>query len=278
MSLQMPNAVVAQMHELAAEMGVRLHRAGEQAGQFIKPFTGPPSVAAKAERTRVDWPAGAGASMSLDAGFGLLGAPSASIVHLRGGLLDVQRRLVADSVDRLLTFPPGCGLKVAARYQRNTAGPTPHNVFDFVGAFDPAALRKVLQGFGHSPVEVERRVHEGWMDAASRGQPIKQEVEELPEQDWNCAALEALSLAAGKSDEKAFEARRRLGESLARQHAELEALEVQATNYQRAFETLSAQLDALMSPPPARRTGVKPAIAGLTRTVAEDHRLGRFKG
>ena len=141
MSLQMPNAVVAEMHELAAEMGVRLRRAGEQAGQFIK-----------------------------------------------------------------------------------------------------------------------------------------QEVEELPEQDWNCAALEALSLAAGKSDEKAFEARRRLGESLARQHAELEALEVQATNYQRAFETLSAQLDALMSPPPARRTGVKPAIAGLTRTVAEDHRLGRFKG
>lgn len=158
------------------------------------------------------------------------------------------------------------------------ADPTPQFEPEAIPAFDPAALRKVLQRFGHSPVEVERRVHEARMDAASRGQPIKPDAEPAPDLETICAALEAFSLPVRKSDEQVFEARRRLGETLARQHAELEALEVQATNYQRSFETLSAQLDALMSPPPARRPGVKPAISGLTRTVAEDHRLGRFKG
>lgn len=51
-----------------------------------------------------------------------------------------------------------------------------------------------------------------------------------------------------------------------------------AAEYERKFGELSLQLEGLMSPPPARRPGVKPAISGLTRTVAEDHRLGRFKG
>lgn len=56
------------------------------------------------------------------------------------------------------------------------------------------------------------------------------------------------------------------------------AQETDAAKYRQQFETLVAQLDALWAPPSARRPGVKPAISGLTRTVAEDHRLGRFKG
>lgn len=51
-----------------------------------------------------------------------------------------------------------------------------------------------------------------------------------------------------------------------------------AADYQGQFETLVAQLDALNAPPPARRPGVKAPLAGLLTTVAEDHRLGRFKG
>lgn len=59
-----------------------------------------------------------------------------------------------------------------------------------------------------------------------------------------------------------------------------EALAQIAGDYQRQFETVVAQLDALnASPqPPTRRPGVKAPLAGLLTTVAEDHRLGRFKG
>lgn len=57
-----------------------------------------------------------------------------------------------------------------------------------------------------------------------------------------------------------------------------EALAQIAGDYQRQFETVVAQLDALNAPPPARRSGVKAPLAGLLTTVAEDHRLGRFKG
>ncbi|MBP8176194.1 MAG: hypothetical protein KAX77_00390 [Xanthomonadales bacterium] len=202
--------------------------------------------------------------------------PSAAVVSLYAGAL-------GDTSRPLMQFG---GVQIVGKHSDPkrepiafvVADPTPQFEPEAIPAFDPAALRKVLQGFGHSPVEVERRVHEARMDAASRGQPIKPDAEPAPDLETICAALEAFSLPVRKSDEQAFEARRRLGETLARQHAELEALEVQATNYQRSFETLSAQLDALMSPPPARRPGVKPAISGLTRTVAEDHRLGRFKG
>lgn len=58
---------------------------------------------------------------------------------------------------------------------------------------------------------------------------------------------------------------------LARQLQQIEA-------YAAAYESVIAALMRLHAGPPAPRPGVKPAIAGLTTTVAEDHRFGRFKG
>ena len=43
-------------------------------------------------------------------------------------------------------------MKVVARYQRNTAGPTPHNVFDFVGACDSVSEAPILAN--HDPSAV----------------------------------------------------------------------------------------------------------------------------
>lgn len=116
------------------------------------------------------------------------------------------------------------------------------------------------------------------MDAASRGQPIKPDAEPAPDLDTLRATLEAFGFPLTDIDERIREQVERCDAMAAEQRTTIDKLEAGAADYQRAFETLSAQLDALMSPPPARRPGVKPAIAGLTRTVAEDHRLGRFKG
>lgn len=79
-------------------------------------------------------------------------------------------------------------------------------------------------------------------------------------------------------DEEVREAAKQLDSRLALQRAQIAALEAKAADFWRNFGVLSAQIDGLMSPPPARRPGVKPAISGLTCTAAEDHRLGRFKG
>ena len=224
MSLKMPDHVVAQMHELAAEMGVRLHRAGEQAAQFIKPYAGPSAIVAKRETGPCE-------------------------------------------VVRLYSGAPGDPPKLLMQFEAEA-----------ILAFDPATLRKVLKGFGHSAADVERRVHQARIDAVARGQFIKPDVEAAPDRESIREVCEAFVVPLDAIDDEVREAAKRLDASIAQQRAQIAALEARAADNQRTFGALLLQLEGLMAPPPARRPGVKPAIAGLTRTVAEDHRLGRFKG
>lgn len=308
MSLKMPD-VVAQMHELAAEMGVRLHRAGEQARKIIKPYAGPSAIVAKRETASgVDGPR-AGASTVRYLGTLPAIEPARANCILLGGPSDGLRLQLSPETDAFVHHrDPGCfgwnykrtthrtfdGLSVFEFEDARPAsqpGDGPRGVSGHSGpvgvmssdpddwaAWDPAALRKVLRGFGHSAVEVERRVHQSRIDAAARGQLIKPDVEAAPDRESIREACRAHGVPVDAIDEEVREAAKQLDSRLALQRAQIAALEAKAADFWRKFGALSAQIDGLMSPPPARRPGVKPAVSGLTCTAAEDHRLGRFKG
>ena len=144
MSLQMSNAVVAEMHKLAAEMGVRLHRAGEQDRQIINRYTGPSSIVAKRETTPGADVTCDGVSTSLRTTlhFGplvdLCAKRGLANCILEGGPRSGTRLEVSPDTDTFAQFlDPGCAGWTYKRTQRRT--------FDGLTVFDVASVDELFK-------------------------------------------------------------------------------------------------------------------------------------